>query len=213
MPRLNEIFIEVRSAQETLDAGQTSALLFLVPIDEHISPDMWCQPRRTNGRHSFGIHLDSKQQWMTFLGRVLRLNEYDHEFRLIGWGSETKNERCLNSFEQSMVIQVVYGAIVQQDTPQKTAPNSNLEDLPRYRRPHRTIFGWRKAKKEQEQEQEQQMTRATINDMQDYLMRLIYAHSVRVEQYQWLTKAIATVVASDIRRVTDEVWRSLNELF
>ena len=53
------------------------------------------------------------------------------------------------------------------------------------------------------------MTPATIIDMQEYLLRLIDAHSVRVEQYRWLTKAIATVVASDIRRAIDEVWRGL----
>ncbi|CAE6423878.1 unnamed protein product [Rhizoctonia solani] len=149
---------------------------------------------------SFGIHFSRWGQWMELIGRVKHWEEYSATFRSLGQVPGGIDDTFIDSFKQSMVIQVVYGALVQQDTPQEAAPNSDLEDIPRYRRPRRTIFGWRKGK----QEQEQQMTPATIIDMQKYLLRLIDAHSIRVEQYQWLTKAIATVVASDIRKATDE---------
>ncbi|CAE6444125.1 unnamed protein product [Rhizoctonia solani] len=75
-------------------------------------------------------------------------------------------------------------------------------DIPQYRPPRRTIFRWRKAK---------QMIPLSMTNMQIYLVRLIDAHSIRVEQYQWLTKAIATEVASDIRKAMDEVWDKLIE--
>ncbi|EUC56415.1 hypothetical protein RSOL_177380, partial [Rhizoctonia solani AG-3 Rhs1AP] len=156
---------------------------------------------------SFGIIFPSRQQWRKLIARVERLEAYSATFRSLGQVSEKINDKYLDWFKESMVIRVVYGAMVQQDTPQETVPNSNLEDIPRYRRPRRSIFGWRKGK----QEQEQQMTPATIIDMQDYLVRLIEAHSIRVEQYQWLTKAVAPDVAGDIRRAMDEIWIKLIE--
>ena len=49
----------------------------------------------------------------------------------------------------------------------------------------------------------------TIIEMQNYLYGLICVHSIRVEQYKWATKAFATDVSRDIRRVTNEIWHNL----
>ncbi|EUC54782.1 hypothetical protein RSOL_073440 [Rhizoctonia solani AG-3 Rhs1AP] len=207
MPRLNEIFIEVCSVQETLDPGQTGALWFLKPSHERIPPDMGYGPSQQKWSDSFGIHLDSWEQWMEVIDSVKCWEEYIDTFRSLGQVPGRIDNTFIDLFEQSMAIRVVYGAIVQRGSAQETSPNFNMEDVPRYRRPRSSIFGWRKAK----QEQEQQMTPATIIDMQKYLIRLIDAHSIRVEQYKWATKAIATDVASDIKRVADEVWSNLIE--
>ncbi|EUC54770.1 hypothetical protein RSOL_072700, partial [Rhizoctonia solani AG-3 Rhs1AP] len=146
---------------------------------------------------SFGIYFSNQDQWEELIDKYNSLDDYH----------ERIENAYLDLFEQSMVIKIVYGTAVQQNTPQETTPDSNLEDIPQYRRPRRTIFRWRKAK----QEQEQRMRPASIIGMQKYLVYLIRAHSIRVEQYKWATKAIATDVAEDIRGAMDEVWGKLIE--
>ncbi|EUC54774.1 hypothetical protein RSOL_072940 [Rhizoctonia solani AG-3 Rhs1AP] len=213
MPRLPEIVIEVRSAQETrLGPGQAGALMFQIPIYKPVPSAIGYQVGLQKRRgvvisDSFGIHLSNWHQWMELIGKVKRREEHSPMFSSLGQVSGSIDDECLDWFKQSMVIRVVYKAIVQQDTPQETTPNSNMENIPRYRRPRRMIFGWRKGK----QGKEQQMTPATITDMQEYLLHLIRAHSIRVEQYKRATKAIALDVVSDIGRAMDEVWDKLIE--
>ncbi|KEP44981.1 hypothetical protein V565_336380 [Rhizoctonia solani 123E] len=207
-PRFNEITIEVHSAQETgLDSGSTGALIFQ---DTHSPPirrprdrllaaetrPLWDKPlpRRLE---SFGIHFSDQDQWEELSAKFEPLDNYSDEI----------DNAHLNSFGQNIVIEIVYGATVQQDTPEGTTPKADLKDIPRYRRARNSIFRWRKAK----QEQEQRMRPASIIGMQKYLVYLIRAHSIRVEQYKWATKAIATDVAEDIRGAMDEVWGKLIE--
>ncbi|KAL5633630.1 hypothetical protein ACGC1H_003944 [Rhizoctonia solani] len=210
-PTFNKITIEVRSVRETgFDSGPTGALIFWthsppihMPSDPVLAGEtrsLWnkSQPRQLDLSESFGISFSNLDQW----------KELSAKFGPLGQVHETINNTHLDSFKQNMAIQILYGATVQQDTPQETTPNSNLDDIPRYwrphrtifqRLPHRTIFQWRKSG----------MTPATIIEMQKYLLHLIRAHSIRVEQYKWATKAIATDVASDIRRATNEIWGEL----
>ncbi|CAE6451444.1 unnamed protein product [Rhizoctonia solani] len=211
-PRFNEIIIEVRSAQEAgLDSGPTDALIFqkTPPHPIHHPSDLvlagetrllWDNPMPRK-LESFGIYFSNQDQWEELIDKYNSLDDYH----------ERIENAYLDLFEQSMVIKIVYGTAVQQNTPQETTPDSNLEDIPQYRRPRRTIFRWRKAKQEQEQEQEQRMRPASIIEMQKYLVHLIDIHSIRVEEYKWATKAIATDVAGDIKRAMDEVWGNLIE--
>ncbi|CAE6451458.1 unnamed protein product [Rhizoctonia solani] len=207
MPKFGEIVIELRSVQEArLGSGQTGALIFQAPsFVIRPTPTTIINRPQLYQMESFGIRLSNRDQWKEFIVKMKCWKELSAEFGPLGQAQERIHEACLDSFEQNMKIRIVCGAIAQQDTSQDTTPNSNLEDIPRYRRPRRTIFRWRKAK------QEQRMRPATIIDMQKYLLYLIDSHSIRVEQYKWATKAIATDVAVDIRRAMDEVWDKLIE--
>ncbi|CAE6531656.1 unnamed protein product [Rhizoctonia solani] len=114
-------------------------------------------------------------------------------------------DTCLYSFKQNMTIRINYGTT---DVPQEGTSNSNPEDIPQYRRAQNTVLPWQKPK----QEQGPVMTTVTILQMQEYLIDLIRAHSVRVEQYKWATRAVADEVARDIKSAMDDIWKRLLQI-
>ncbi|CAE6442610.1 unnamed protein product [Rhizoctonia solani] len=128
--------------------------------------------------------------------------EFDIKFEPTNQGYERFNDMCLDSFKQNMVVRINYGT--KQNTLQELISNPNLENIPRYKRTQNRIFRWFKSKQDQER-----LTTVTIIKMQKYLGHLIRAHSIRVEQYKWATKAMATDVARDIRTVMNEIWGNL----
>jgi hypothetical protein len=50
---------------------------------------------------------------------------------------------------------------------------------------------------------------SSIKDIEDYINKLIHAHSGRVEQYKLWLKCNASEVERDIRRVMDDIWETI----
>ncbi|KAG8702637.1 hypothetical protein FRC11_011333, partial [Ceratobasidium sp. 423] len=111
------------------------------------------------------------------------------------------------SFKQSMTIRVSRKEL-KRAYQRAEVPDHALANIPRSTRPPRSKFFWRRKKINLEQESNS-MAESTIVEMQSYLIRLVQAHSIRVEDFRWLTKANADDVARDIIRAMGEVWTKL----
>ncbi|KEP46145.1 hypothetical protein V565_216260 [Rhizoctonia solani 123E] len=201
-----EVVIEVRCTQETLGPGQTDTLIFEILRPSPFTIRNSLQPYKLD---SFGIRSSEKHQQQGFSAEVTRWKESSAKVSLL--------QRHLLVKRVKSLLDMLYSSDPSLNMFPEPTQDIDLEDIPRYRRTRRTIFRWRifrwrifrwlKAR----EKREQRMRPTTINGMQKYLVRLIDAHSIRVEQYKWATKAVANDVASDIRKAMDEVWDKLIE--
>ncbi|CUA71495.1 hypothetical protein RSOLAG22IIIB_09623 [Rhizoctonia solani] len=174
--KLEDIAIETRIVEESASPPSSSnnPTFSLYTLDSRSTQTI--HPREFNELilasqfESFGIQLSPDAQLAELCQMSVQLRSSPEEFD----GKFTNT--CLNSFKENMVIQVNYGMM---DTPQGMTSKSNPEDIPRHKRAYNTVFPWRKTKQQQER-----MTTVTILEVQKYLVHLIHAHSVRVEQYK-----------------------------
>ncbi|CUA71496.1 hypothetical protein RSOLAG22IIIB_09624 [Rhizoctonia solani] len=198
-PKFDDIFIEIRSA-ELERVSDPASVRGIHPTTYWGSrPLAICiteEPQKMLGLDSVAVQLSPHEQFTELsTAPILSPEEIDTKF----------TDTCLYSFKQNMTIRINYGTT---DVPQEGTSNSNPEDIPQYRRAQNTVLPWQKPK----QEQGPVMTTVTILQMQEYLIDLIRAHSVRVEQYKWATRAVADEVARDIKSAMDDIWKRLLQI-
>ncbi|CAE6442222.1 unnamed protein product, partial [Rhizoctonia solani] len=165
------------------------------------------RPRRRNA----GLLLSPSELQSILVQRVDR--EYDKIWGIISTeyiqeAAEQALQIRLHSFKQNMTIRINRSEM-QDGYQEKDHPEHSLGTIPRYTTPQGTTF-WRRKKAKQEQEPNS-LRESTMVEMQEYLTRLVQAHSIRVEEYRWLTRASAPDVARDVTKVMDEIWTTLIE--
>ncbi|CAE6464241.1 unnamed protein product [Rhizoctonia solani] len=146
----------------------------------------------------------SRQDLLTLID-----NEYHNIQHSLGSQiSEWLRVNYVSAFRQDMSIKINHMILrdkVLAECFEQLSPN--LGNVPQRAEGSRTLSRWRKKSKNKGQT----TTESTIIDLQRYLGCLIQAHSIRVEEYKWATKAKATDVAHDIVTTMNEIWGSMLE--